>query len=175
MPRLPTSAARHARENQRPSLLRTAQVKLRVAALAGLVVTVAAATAVTLAAQATPARDRSTADGVYTRAQADQGREVFALACQSCHAPTQHAGNTFRGNWFGKSLWALFDYLRWEMPQTDPGTLSDDEYVALVAYLMQINRMPTGPDALAADSSALAGIRIDSLPSAAGAARSVRR
>lgn len=142
----------------------------RAAALA-----VVAATAATLAAQAAPSADRSTADGVYTRDQAEKGREVFALACQSCHAPTQHAGNTFRGNWFGKSLWALFDYLRWEMPQTDPGTLSDDEYIALVAYLMQINQMPTGSDALAADSTALVGIRIDSLPSTSGGGLHKRR
>lgn len=144
-----------------------------------LVIACAAATALSaaahLAAQGSPRSDRSTADGVYTRAQAEQGREVFALACQSCHAPTQHAGNTFRGNWFGRSLWALFDYLRWSMPQTDPGTLSNDEYIALVAYLMQINRMPTGTEALAADSTTLVGIRIDSLPSSSGGQTHTRR
>lgn len=110
--------------------------------------------------------DRSTADGVYTRRQADAGRDVWAMACQSCHAPTQHAGASFKANWYGRSLGELFIYLRSSMPQNEPGTLSDEEYVTLIAYLMRVNRMPTGPLPLAADSLTLHRIRIDSLPSA---------
>ena len=117
------------------------------------------------------AADLTTADGVYTRAQAEAGREVFALACQNCHAPTQHAGAEFRTKWFGRSLGELFGYLRREMPKTDPGTLSDEEYSQLVAYLMRINRMPPGAIPLAADSLALHRIRIDSVPSSDAARR----
>lgn len=115
---------------------------------------------------ATVLDDPTTADGVYTRRQADEGRDLFALACQSCHAPTQHAGADFRGKWFGRSLGELFIYLRNEMPKTDPGTMSDEEYTLLIAYLMRINRMPAGQSPLAADSVALHRIRIDSVPSA---------
>ena len=115
-----------------------------------------------------PATDvRTTADGVYTRRQADAGRDVWALACQSCHAPTQHAGASFKGNWYGRSLGELLGYLRREMPKNEPGTLSDDEYVVLIAYLMRVNRMPAGQAPLAADSLELHRIRIDSLPSTA--------
>jgi mono/diheme cytochrome c family protein len=109
--------------------------------------------------------ERSTADGVYTRGQADAGRDVWALACQSCHAPTQHSGPTFKANWYGRSLGELMRYLRNEMPQNEPGTLSDDEYLTLIAYLMRVNRMPPGQAPLAADSLLLHRIRIDSLPS----------
>ena len=118
---------------------------------------------------------RTTADGVYTREQADAGRDLFAYACQSCHAPTQHSGAPFQGKWFGRTVGELFAYLRREMPQTDPGTMSDDEYAALTAYIMRINSMPTGRVALAADSAALERIRIDSVPSATGSPRSRRR
>lgn len=129
---------------------------------AGLLIAFAAL-ALSGAAQAT---GPTTADGVYTRQQADQGREVWALACQSCHAPTQHAGPLFKGRWYGRTLGELFGYLRREMPQTDPGTMSDVEYAALLAYLMRINGMPQGSTALAADSAALHRIRIDSVPTA---------
>jgi mono/diheme cytochrome c family protein len=118
------------------------------------------------AAAAVQAGARSSADGVFTRAQADQGREVFALACQTCHAPAQHSLAPFRERWFGRTLGDLFGYLRREMPQTDPGTLSNEEYAQVIAYLMRINGMPTGAAALAADSAALHTIRIDSVPTA---------
>jgi mono/diheme cytochrome c family protein len=111
--------------------------------------------------------ERSTADGVYTRVQADAGRDLWAMACQSCHAPTQHSGATFKANWYGRSLGELLVYLRREMPKNEPGTLSDSEYVTLIAYLMRVNRMPAGQAPLAADSLTLHRIRIDSLPSAA--------
>ena len=109
---------------------------------------------------------RSTADGVYTSEQADQGHELFVAACQNCHAPTQHALPPFRARWFGRTLGDLFGYVRREMPQTDPGTLSNEETAQLVAYLMRINGMRSGSTPLAADSAALASIRIDSVPSA---------
>ncbi len=107
---------------------------------------------------------RSTQDGVYTLAQANRGKDVFAGLCQSCHTPTVHAGPPFRNKWFGHTLGELFGYMRREMPKANPGSLSDEEYALLVAYLMRINGMPTGQTPLAADSAALHRIRIDSVP-----------
>lgn len=112
---------------------------------------------------------RSTADGVYTLAQANKGKDVFASACQSCHTPTVHAGPPFRKNWFGRPLSDLFGYLRREMPKADPGTMSDEEYALVVAYLLRINGMPTGSEPLAADSVSLHRIRLDSIPGASTA------
>ena len=114
-----------------------------------------------LGAQPSP---RSTQDGVYTLAQANEGKDLFAGLCQSCHTPTVHAGPPFRNKWFGHSLGELFGYMRREMPKADPGSLSDEEYALLVAYLMRINGMPTGSTPLAADSAAQHRIRIDSVP-----------
>lgn len=109
---------------------------------------------------------RSTADGVYTAAQANRGKDVFASACQSCHTPTVHSGPPFRAKWFGHTLGELFGYLRREMPKTDPGTMSDEEYALVLAYMLRINGMPTGSAPLAADSVSLHRIRLDSVPSA---------
>lgn len=123
---------------------------------------------VTLAAVAPK---RTTMDGVYTAAQAAAGRDLFASACQSCHTPTVHAGPPFKAKWYGRDLGELFGYLRAEMPKSDPGSLSDEEYVQSIAYLLRINGMPAGATALAVDSAALATIRLDSLRSPAPRSR----
>ena len=104
---------------------------------------------------------RSTADGVFTTAQANEGRELWAASCQSCHGP--HAGMPFKNKWMGRDLSALFVYTRNEMPKSDPGSLSDEEYVQAIAFLLRANGMPAGATPLPADSAALTRIRFDSL------------
>lgn len=106
---------------------------------------------------------RSTADGVFTTAQANEGRELWAASCQSCHGP--HAGMPFKNKWMGRDLSALFVYTRNEMPKSDPGSLSDEEYVQAIAFLLRANGMPAGSTPLPADSAALTRIRFDSLRS----------
>jgi mono/diheme cytochrome c family protein len=130
--------------------------------LAAVLVTALAAR---LDAQAPRDTARSSADGVYTLAQAIAGKDVFATFCQSCHTPTVHAGPPFRKAWFGRSLAELFGYLRREMPKSDPGSMSDEEYALVLAYLLRINDMKPGITDLAADSVALHRIRLDSVAS----------
>ncbi len=110
---------------------------------------------------ATQSAPRSTADGVFTAAQATQGRELWAASCQSCHTP--HAGVPFKNKWMGRDLSALFTYTRNEMPKSDPGSLSDEEYVQAIAFLLRVNGMPAGETPLPGDSVALARIRFDSV------------
>jgi mono/diheme cytochrome c family protein len=106
---------------------------------------------------------RTSMDGVYTAAQATAGSDVFANYCRSCHTPTFHTGPTFRAKWFGKPLSDLFGYLRREMPKSDPGSMSDEEYAQALAYLLRMNGMPAGARPLAPDSAALHRIRLDSV------------
>jgi mono/diheme cytochrome c family protein len=106
---------------------------------------------------------RSTQEGVFTEAQAAEGKQLFAMACQNCHTLLAHTGPPFRNKWFGQSLGDLFAYLRESMPKADPGSLSDDEYLIALAYLMKINGMPVGTTPLAADVQVLHRIRIDSV------------
>lgn len=119
---------------------------------------VPAAAALLVAAQSST---RSTADGVYTAAQAVEGRDLWAASCQSCHGP--HQGPPFKNKWMGRDLAQLFVYTRNEMPKSDPGSLSDEEYAVAIAYLLRVNGMPAGAAALPADSAALARIRFDSV------------
>lgn len=103
---------------------------------------------------------RSTLTGVYTAQQAARGRDVYALACAACHTPATHTSPAFVLAWDGRPLSDLFGYLRESMPKNEPGSLSAQEYVQVMAYLLRMNGFPAGADELPADSTALVRIRI---------------
>ena len=46
--------------------------------------------------------------------------------------------------WAGKSVGDLFDLIRLTMPDDDPGSLAKEEYADLVAYILAVNKFPTG-------------------------------
>ena len=98
------------------------------------------------------------AGGVYTAAQATAGRAAYEANCASCHrsdlggtneAP-QLAGGSFLGVWSGRSPADLTRYLQVSMPPTNPGGLSEADYLAIVAYILQANGAQVGASALAA-------------------------
>ena len=105
---------------------------------------------------------RSTGQGVYNREQWLRGRDVYAGLCAGCHPAITHTGPTFTRSWSGKNLAELFGFLRERMPKNEPGSLSEQEYVDVMSYMLRMNGMPTGIDELPADSVALTRIRIDS-------------
>ena len=123
-------------------------------------------------AEAEPAA--SVWDGVFTEAQAARGRQAYSGACGLCHgrrlngAPDDPdmvstpplARARFLRVWEGRSLAALLAYTRLTMPEDNPGSLSEQEYVDVVAYLLSMSRMPAGDDELPSDSRSLAHIVI---------------
>jgi mono/diheme cytochrome c family protein len=104
---------------------------------------------------------RTTLSGVYTLAEARAGKDMYASLCASCHTAASHTGVVFRSKWAGLPLADLYTYIRTLMPKNDPGSLADEEYAVLLAYMLQMNKMPAGKVALSTDSSELAKIRID--------------
>jgi mono/diheme cytochrome c family protein len=109
--------------------------------------------------------ERTTADGVYTAEQAETGATLFVEVCQNCHVPGWERVVGFYGKWHGKPLAQLMTYVRREMPQTDPGSLTPEEYGQVTAYLLRLNGMPAGAETLNPDPAALSEIRIDTIPS----------
>lgn len=105
---------------------------------------------------------RSTKQGVYSRDQWMRGRDVYAGLCAGCHPAITHVGPMFTTSWAGKKLSDLFGFLRERMPKNDPGSLSEQDYVDVMSYMLRLNGMPAGVDELPADSIALTRIRIDS-------------
>ena len=98
---------------------------------------------------------------MYTTDQAARGREIYALSCVSCHSSVSHTGPAFVAKWDGRPLSDLYEFIRGAMPKNEPGSLSRREYTLVLAYLLQMNRMPAGKVELSPDSTALGRIRID--------------
>jgi mono/diheme cytochrome c family protein len=97
----------------------------------------------------------------YTADQAQLGRQIYESTCARCHPPGQLDGETFEVGWNERRVFDLFSLVANTMPQDKPGSLSDDQYLGVVAYLLQRNNVPAGTAALRADSAALKGVRID--------------
>lgn len=114
-------------------------------------------------AQARAAQTRTTMSGVYTAEQARQGREVFTGTCTGCHTPAAHTGPVFTTKWVGRSVDDLFTYIRNSMPKIAPGSLSEDEYVWVTAYILRLNGMPAGASELSAEPAVMRAVRIDTM------------
>lgn len=107
---------------------------------------------------------KSTIQGVYTVAQAAKGKNVFNGACLGCHTTATHMGPAFETKWFGRPLWELYGYLSNLMPKSAPGTLTEDEYVWVTAYILKLNGMPAGKVELNAEPAWLKAVRIETVP-----------
>lgn len=119
---------------------------------------------------------QSTLSGVYTAAQATTGQGLYESTCLGgCHGRSDHTGIAFRQRWAGHSLFELFQLIHDRMPDDDPGTLSSDESLQLVAYLLKLNGLPAGSDALGSDATALKKIKIELPPSIPNQHRYTRR
>jgi mono/diheme cytochrome c family protein len=110
---------------------------------------------------------RSTLSGVYTADDARAGRDMYLGLCAGCHTAISHTGPDFRRKWAGRPLADLFSFMRINMPKNDPASLGDEDYGVLLAYILQLNKMPAGKTPLSTDSLDLAKIRIDTIRTAA--------
>jgi mono/diheme cytochrome c family protein len=115
-------------------------------------------------AQSPPPVARSTRAGVYTAEQAILGQELYAMHCVSCHSAATHTGPEFSAKWEGRPFWELYSFVREEMPKSDPGSLTEREYITVLAYVLKMNGMPSGEAPLSTDSTELSRIRIEFKP-----------
>ena len=90
---------------------------------------------------------RTTAHGVYTVEQAEQGLEVHEEFCAKCHHYSYFMGS-FLLSWQNQPVSALYDLIKLKMPEDRPGSLKPREYAALLAYVFELNDMPAGEESL---------------------------
>ena len=117
-------------------------------------------------------------DGVFTERQAERGRATYPGACGLCHGRRLNGAPDdpdmpstpplvrarFLRNWDGRSLATLFEYTRATMPEDNPGSLTDEEYVEVIAYMLSVGGMPAGEAELRPDLGRLARVVIEQRP-----------
>ncbi|MDX1384499.1 MAG: cytochrome c [Thermoanaerobaculia bacterium] len=116
-----------------------------VVAAAGLVVPVAA--------QGPPV---SVWDGIYTEEQAARGEPLYHASCAECHGSELEggemgaplAGSDFMWAWNELTVGDLFERLRVSMPEANPKSMTNQEKVDVLAYMLARNDIPAGAEEL---------------------------
>jgi len=115
-------------------------------------------------ASAAPAKS----GGGYTSAQAARGATVYAQSCLQCHG--QHlqgesgpalSGPTFRSAYGAGTAAPLYDFISRQMPQDAPGSLSQQQYLDVTAYILARNGPPAGQTPLSVGS--LSHVRLSAM------------
>lgn len=78
---------------------------------------------------------------------AAEGEQTFGAHCARCHAPIE-IKRRMLGDWLGRTAADLFSTTKQTMPGESPGSLSDDEYLAVVAYMLDLAGVNRPGDAL---------------------------
>jgi mono/diheme cytochrome c family protein len=110
---------------------------------------------------------RSIWDGVYTLAQATRGEELYTAHCASCHRDSLDGegpakpliGPSFLDNWNGLTIGAMAERTRTTMPFNQPATLSRQQIVDVLAFMLRANKFPAGETELPRQNEMLEQIK----------------
>ncbi len=107
--------------------------------------------------------------GVYTQAQSDRGKALYAEQCASCHggeltggemAPPL-SGGEFMAGWDGLTVGDLFERIRISMPQNSPGSLSGQQNADILAFILNAAKFPAGETELPKEAGILKTIKFE--------------
>jgi mono/diheme cytochrome c family protein len=97
----------------------------------------------------------------FTADQVARGSDIYADRCVQCHGDTLDNGefggaplngSYFKKHWAGGSVAALVAYMKAKMPPDRPGSLTDQSYAELAAFLLDANDYPKGDKELPSDT-----------------------
>ena len=112
----------------------------------------------------------------FTAEQAQRGQAAYAEHCASCHGANLDdgafapplSGTDFRQKWGDQSPEALFTRTSTAMPPARPGSLPDETYADLLAYILRENGARAGSRPLPSGSAALKALAPPSWPRGGG-------
>jgi len=113
------------------------------------------------------AQGKTTLDGIYSDAQAARGEKVYGTSCMTCHGDDLSgggqtpplAGKEFNSDWNDLSMGDLYDRTHLSMPADKPGSLTPEQTVDVIAYLLKKGSFPAGQADLPTDTAALKAIK----------------
>ncbi|HWA23438.1 MAG TPA: PQQ-binding-like beta-propeller repeat protein [Caulobacterales bacterium] len=90
--------------------------------------------------------------GPFTREQVAAGRNAYVANCAGCHANTLAgangapalAGGAFMNGWAKRSTRDFYNYISTAMPLGSAGSLSDETYAEITAFILQANGAAPG-------------------------------
>ncbi|MES2626252.1 MAG: cytochrome c [Pseudomonadota bacterium] len=98
---------------------------------------------------------QSVLDGVFTQAQVGRGKNTYKRFCSDCHLSNLQGdgleppltGSLFLDAWREDYIVSLFDFMQTRMPKSrdhEPGSLKEEQYVDILAYILSENEFPAG-------------------------------
>jgi mono/diheme cytochrome c family protein len=99
----------------------------------------------------------------FTAEQVTHGSDIYVDRCVQCHGDTLDNGefggaplngSYFSKHWGGGSVAALVTFMKAKMPPDRPGSLTDQSYADLAAFLLDANGYPKGDKELPPDTPA---------------------
>lgn len=138
----------------------------------------AAAGGAAQAAAEVPAGDIDTSertiwDGVFTAAQAEAGKALYTVNCQTCHGATGRGGPGgpgitgayFNKRWVDSSVLDFYTFAHTQMPPGKAGTIGNEQdYVNIVAYVLDLHGADPGTSELVYNEDQLGNIFIVKKP-----------
>ena len=99
----------------------------------------------------------------FSDEQADRGRDIFRAACTECHYSSEFSDSQFKFKWSRRSAGGLYQLIQTSMPETAPGSLTPEESVDIVSYIMRMNGFEPGSGELSSDRAVLDAISFASI------------
>ena len=114
------------------------------------------------------AQAKSVLDGIYTAAQAERGKAVYAMNCAGCHGEKQEGGNSgptlsgpdFTNGYKDGSAGALLTKISQDMPSSAPGSLEPQQYADVFAFVLSVNKYPAGQTEAPKDPADLKNVKM---------------
>lgn len=111
-------------------------------------------------------------DGIYTAAQADRGKAVYAMSCAACHGDKLEGGTSgpelsgsgFTGAYKDGNASTLFNKISMDMPSSAPGSLTPEQYADVLAFVLSVNKYPAGKTEIPKDGASLKTVKMAAPP-----------
>ena len=93
-------------------------------------------------------------DGVFSPEQSERGKAAYLRSCAPCHREDMSGyqailkGDRFMTQWRETPLSAFFKTISNTMPRDIPGSLSENQYLDITAYVLEFNGFPRGASEL---------------------------